>query len=69
MTSQADPGHFISQRELARRWGLSIDTLKRWRAQGRGPSWVRIGRQIRYAMRDIWDYESSRDEAPRSPTT
>lgn len=69
MTSQADPSHFITPRELARRWGLSVDTLKRWRAQGHGPRWVRIGRQIRYAMKDIRDHESSRDEASRSPTT
>ena len=69
MTSQADPSHFIGQRELARRWGLSIGTLTRWRAQGRGPSWVRIGKQIRYRMKDVRDYELALGETPRSPTT
>ena len=67
MTSQADPSHFIGQRELARRWGLSIGTLTRWRAQGRGPSWVRIGKQIRYRMQDVQDYELAQRKDQKDP--
>ena len=69
MTSQANPDRLIAPQELAERWGICVDTLKRWRAQGRGPSWVRIGRQIRYRMRDIRDHELAQGETPRSPTT
>ena len=67
MSSQADPSHFIGQRELARRWGLSIGTLTRWRAQGRGPSWVRIGKQIRYRMQDVQDYELAQRKDQKDP--
>ena len=67
MSSQADPSHFIGQRELSRRWGLSIGTLTRWRSQGRGPSWVRIGKQIRYRMQDVQDYELAQRKDQKDP--
>lgn len=61
-----NPDRLIAPQELAERWGICVDTLKRWRAQGRDPSWVRIGRQIRYRMRDVEDYEQGRDQREAS---
>jgi excisionase family DNA binding protein len=34
--------------ETARLLGLHPDTLRTWRMQGRGPSWVRLGNRYRY---------------------
>lgn len=38
--------------------GVSISTLKRWRREGKGPRWVRIGkRAVRYRLGDVFDFE------------
>ena len=33
--------------------GLSPRTLERWRIEGRGPAYVRVGRLIRYRTEDL----------------
>lgn len=35
---------------------LSIRTLQAWRVQGRGPSYVRAGRAVRYRKSDLKDW-------------
>lgn len=49
---------FLTQRELALRWRLSGRTLERWRAEGYGPAWTSLGGNIRYALRDVLDFET-----------
>jgi|TARA_B110000977_G_C11000851_1_gene463756 hypothetical protein len=44
---------FYTEKELGRRWKLDPRTLRNWRCQGRGPSWLRIGVNIRYAKNEI----------------
>jgi predicted DNA-binding transcriptional regulator AlpA len=34
--------------ELARITGLAVITLQHWRAEGRGPTYVKLGRAVRY---------------------
>jgi hypothetical protein len=38
--------------------GISPETLKVWRREGRGPAWVRLGdnKLVRYALIDLEDY-------------
>jgi hypothetical protein len=43
---------FISEAELARRSAISARTLQGWRAKGRGPRWVRLGRRVLYPMHE-----------------
>ena len=45
--------HAISSAELADQLNISIPTLARWRANKRGPRWIRVGRSIRYRTEDI----------------
>lgn len=42
--------------------GVTVGTLANWRASGKGPSWVRVGRQVRYrrASVDRWLEEVER---------
>lgn len=39
--------------ELAAELRVSLVTLKRWRAKGRGPKWEGVGRAIRYRRSEI----------------
>ena len=50
-------GLFISQNELAKRWQVSESTLERWRAERIGPSFLKLGGQVRYRLMDIMAFE------------
>ncbi len=39
---------------------LAPRTLANWRSQGRGPRFIRVGRLIRYDIRDLEAYLASR---------
>lgn len=51
----------LSERDLAERWGMSRRTLQRWRAEGRGPTWLSFDGTVRYRIRDILAYEDRRE--------
>ena len=53
----------LSTKLLSRRWNIAPRTLERWRAEGRGPQFVRIGRHVRYRQADIIDFETKNIEA------
>ena len=46
----------LSREELGDRWGLCIETLKRWEKSGKLP-FLRIGKQVRYRLSVIQDIE------------
>ncbi len=48
----------LSTKLLSRRWNIAPRTLERWRAEGRGPQFVRIGRHVRYRQTDILAFEA-----------
>lgn len=53
------PEH-LSEKLLARRWGLSHRTLERWRHDGRGPAYLKIGGRVVYQRADIEAFEATR---------
>ncbi|HEC32598.1 MAG TPA: DNA-binding protein [Deltaproteobacteria bacterium] len=50
----------LNDREAARFLGLAPQTLRNWRSQGKGPSYVKIGNAVRYRMEDLEKYIQSR---------
>ena len=63
----------INPVELARRWRLSPRTLERWRWQGKGPAYLKIGVRIVYRKEDIESFEAEQrivvgDAKPLSPS-
>ena len=50
------PGGYIPEAETAAELNLSPRTLRKWRAQGKGPAFVKIGRRVFYrdTSRDAW---------------
>ena len=54
--------HF-NQVELSRRWRLSPRTLERWRFQGTGPQYLKIGGRVVYRLEDIEAYEAEQLQA------
>jgi predicted site-specific integrase-resolvase len=49
----------LNQRQLADRWSVSERTLERWRWQGCGPRYVKVGNRVLYRLEDIEDYENA----------
>jgi hypothetical protein len=47
------------QRDLANRWRLSPRTLERWRWEGIGPHYLKIGGRVVYQLAEVEDYEQA----------
>ena len=47
----------LNQEQLAHRWRLSISTLERWRSEGKGPVFLKIGARVVYREHDVEQYE------------
>ena len=54
----AEDKNFLTTDELAKRWNMSTDTLEKWRYEGRGVAYTKLGSVVRYNMDDIKNYET-----------
>lgn len=36
----------FTEADLASRWGMSPKTLQRWRTEGRGPHYLKLGKRV-----------------------
>lgn len=48
----------LDEHDLSARWGVNVKTLKRWRNEGRGPRYIKIGRSVTYLPMDIEHFET-----------
>ena len=48
---------YFSEPELARHWGKSLRTLQRYRSEGTGPDFLKIGQSVFYRPQDITAFE------------
>jgi len=51
---------YLTAKQLAARWKISIYTLSNWRKYGKGPVYFKMGGEqshARYALHDIEKYE------------
>lgn len=51
---------FLTAAEVAERWGIAKQNLATMRYQGTGPIFTKIGGRVRYELKDIEAYETSR---------
>ena len=47
----------ITASDLAKRWDMNYHTLANWRAQGRGPKYIKVGGGVYYYLSDIQKME------------
>jgi hypothetical protein len=43
----------LNEKQTAQSLGVSAAALRKWRSEGRGPKFARVGRCIRYDLRSI----------------
>jgi hypothetical protein len=58
------PIRHLNQVELSRRWSLSHRTLERWRWEGRGPRYLKMGGRVVYRLEDVEAYEVAQSRDP-----
>ena len=51
----------LTAKELSQRWHLSPCTLERWRREGLGPQFLKVGQRILYRISDVEAYEKKRN--------
>jgi len=52
-----DPENLLSPEEAATRLRCSAHTLARWRSEGHGPRWLKLGpKRIAYSISDLEAY-------------
>jgi len=44
---------FVSDKEAAALYSMNRQSLANWRAQGKGPPYVKLGRAVRYKVSDL----------------
>lgn len=45
---------------------IAVQTLARWRAEGTGPVFVKVGGSVRYELADLNDFMDARRHQPTS---
>lgn len=48
----------LTVEQLAERFQVSVKTVYKWNYNGRGPRRIRVGRCVRYRLRDVVAWES-----------
>ena len=52
----------LTEQELAERWRVAKRTVRHWRANQRGPAFIRLGRtqqgRVMYRLADVLAYEA-----------
>jgi predicted DNA-binding transcriptional regulator AlpA len=54
---------YETEQELAKRTGTARDTWAKRRRRGDGPSYVKIGKSVRYLIRDVDEWLAQRQRS------
>lgn len=65
--SEIDIETLLNEKQLSRRIGVSIGTLRSWRGERKGPRYRKIGQLVRYAPSDVNEWISRRPTGGEAP--
>lgn len=54
----------VDETKAAKLLDLPKGTLKGWRCRGIGPKWVKLGRNVRYDVRELLDFVRNNTRTP-----
>ncbi|MGV1045333.1 helix-turn-helix transcriptional regulator [Limnohabitans sp.] len=57
MQEESTKCRHLTQRDLAIRWNKSESTIERYRSDGVGPIYMKIGGKVLYRTKDVEDFE------------
>ncbi|WP_084356763.1 helix-turn-helix domain-containing protein [Mycolicibacterium wolinskyi] len=59
---------WLTRKQVADRWSLSVATLADWAHKGTGPQYARFGKHVRYRLVDVISWETERlSDCPVNP--
>jgi predicted DNA-binding transcriptional regulator AlpA len=58
---QSTPQRLLNEHQVADSCAISVLTLRKWRVEGRGPRYVKIGTLVRYRPEDVDAWIESHD--------
>ncbi len=50
----------LNEKQAAKLLGVAVQTLRNWRHHRTGPSYIKMGRSVRYQIMDLQDYIDQR---------
>lgn len=50
---------YLTPQELSELWGIAVSTLRKWRWEGKGPRYCKLGERVVYRRVDIDAYADS----------
>lgn len=50
----------MTDKQAAKFLGVGLQTLRNWRCRRQGPDYIKMGRAVRYSVRDLLRYLESR---------
>ncbi|MEH3037870.1 MAG: helix-turn-helix domain-containing protein [Sphingomonas adhaesiva] len=50
----------LGEADAARILGLGVSTLQKYRVSGAGPTFMKLGRAVRYDVRDLEEWKAAR---------
>ena len=53
-----------TEKQVAEMLGCTVSALRKWRLLGRGPTYCKVGRLVRYAEGDVQDFLAARRVQP-----
>ena len=56
--TSGSPFAIATEDDVAARWQKSVRTLQRWRTEGYGPPYIRIGGTVHYLVSDVLAFEA-----------
>lgn len=65
MNAQLLPKRLVKSREAAAILGISESGLAKWRMEGKGPRYYKIGKLISYSVRDLEEFMERSIVEPR----
>ncbi len=57
------PQLWLSNGDLAERYAVSVETIRKWRKECTGPVGVKFGRHVRYSLAEVERWERERAAA------
>lgn len=60
MNSKNEVGQLLTQKDVAKIYGLSIAWMERARWEGTGPRYIKFGHAVRYRFEDVQEYLDKR---------
>ncbi len=56
----------LTTQEAAQHLGLAVSTLNKWRVYGSGPKFIKLGRAVRYRLKDLETFMTTRTKLSTS---